>query len=203
MIKLILKFFITCSIIFAGTSQAGPITTDLTDDFYFSYKGIDYAWASSVNSQRVYMTSSFEPNILLDPKTHKGWDFATPEQLVMLTADFTGVELLEKFTRADQSFKHAFEYWNTFIDGVVSGIGTDNMLFKEIRSQWSWVIPNGEVFDDLSLTEKFTQHLEIQNTNFTDYETFYVRPTPVPEPSTLMIFSLGLITLVSKKKVFN
>jgi len=42
-------------------------------------------------------------------------------------------------------------------------------------------------------------------------ETFYIRKTvnltngttPVPEPSTLLIFSLGLIALASKKRLFS
>jgi hypothetical protein len=38
---------------------------------------------------------------------------------------------------------------------------------------------------------------------FNLFDTFYVRPSQVPEPSTLMIFALGLIALVSKKRLFS
>ena len=202
MIKFLLKLSIICSFAFSAISHSALITSDLTEDYYFSYQGFDFAWASSANSERTYL-AGLDSNTLLAADFHDGWEFAAPETLGLLTSNFTGTELLEKFTRSDGSYKHAFEFWNTHFDEVVPDVGTDNIIAKDIKSDWSWSIPDGEVFDELSDMEKFFQHLEIQNTDGTAYDTFYVRKTPVPEPSTLLIFAIALIALASKKRLFS
>jgi hypothetical protein len=206
MIKFFLNSILVCSFFFASISQATLITSDLTEDSYITYKGIDFAWASRINAEKFYVNSS-SYNELLDPTIHVGWDFATLAQLDMLT-DLSGKELLKLFTRQDGTYIDAFEYWNTVYEEATD---TNNILAREIKSHWSWSSPKNEVYDDLSSAEKMQQFLEIANTQLTDYETFYVRVSvvqggntnPVPEPSTLMIFALGLIALASKKKLFS
>lgn len=207
MTKLLYKLCFICSLLFVTTTQATLITTELAEDAYITYQGIDFAWASMVNSEKFYVGVDSH-NELLKPTDHEGWDYATDEQLGLLTA-LSGADLLALFTREDGSYIHAFEYWNTVYDQVND---TANILAGEIRSQWSWTAPEGEIYDDLTSLEKTLQFLEIANTPLTDFETIYVRASqgednnpvqPIPEPSTLLIFSLAIIALASRKKLFN
>jgi hypothetical protein len=85
---------------------------------------------------------------------------------------------------------------------VLSTLDIEN---KHIRSKWSWSVP---VNDDIALTDdlddKKAQRSEIIGIDTADYTPFYIRQTlitQVPEPSTLLIFSLGRIALASKKRL--
>jgi hypothetical protein len=221
MIKLFIKLCFACSILLTSIAQSTilPINTnDLTLDDYivYNYEGVDYdiTWASSVNSERWY-DSSYNYNTLLGPSIRQGWSFAGENNIPSLTnifANLSGDEILAQFTD-NGSFVHSFAHWNTVFTEVDSTVfagitlGTLDIKNKNIRSQWSWEVP---VNDDIALTDnlddKKAQRSEIIGLNTTDYATFYIRQTattPVPEPSTLMVFALGLIALVSKKKLFS
>ncbi|PCI56407.1 MAG: hypothetical protein COB45_05225 [Gammaproteobacteria bacterium] len=206
MIKLFIKVNIVLCFFISSFAYAALITTplvaetDTTRGNYITYQGLDIAWASSVNSERMYLSLD-EFNALLAPSTHTGWGFATTEQWDIITA-LSGSELLALFTReSDKTLIQAFEYWNTVIDGSTDVFDIANL---QIRSNWSWSVPALEDTDNLTDVQKTAQFNEIISINTSRFDTFYVRQTmstPVPEPTTLMIFSLGLIALVSRKKL--
>ena len=174
MIKLILKFSIICSFVFSGLSQAGVITTDLTEDNYIVHEdsGLDIAWVSPISFNFYYENELFSPDALhLDG----GWRYATDEELIVISSltleDFIGYN-----AQNEMFYKHAVEYWNT----VETGIDIDDFEAGKINSNW-----------EASGTAKW------------DYETFYVRATDVPEPSTLFIFAIALIAIAGRKKLLN
>jgi hypothetical protein len=155
-----------------------------------------------------------------------GWHFAEENVLsTSLLSTFTtpnGVglfpDLLSLFTiTGSNDYINAFGFWNSHTSDV-----SDFNIIKanKIRSLWHWSVANDiavglEEKDDLStmnFTEKVNQHSRITSSgSLVNYDTFYFRvhdvqtgnTTSVPEPSTLMIFSLGLIALVSKKRLFS
>lgn len=221
MIKLFIKLSLVCSLFFTSVSQATllPVNSNeltLNDYIVYNYGGIDYdiTWASSVNSERWY-DRNYNYNTLLGPTIRQGWGFAGENGIPSLTDFFgnlSGGELLSQFTH-NGSYIDSFAYWNTVFTEVDTTVfmgevlGTLDIKNNHIRSQWSWSVP---IDDDIALTDdlddKKAQRGEIIGINTSDYATFYIRKTvttPVPEPSTLMIFALALIALVSKKKLFN
>ncbi|MBL4822841.1 MAG: PEP-CTERM sorting domain-containing protein [Colwellia sp.] len=209
MIKLFIKVNIVLCFLIASFAHATLITTplvaetDTTQGNYITYQGIDIAWASNVNSERWYLSLA-EYNTLLEPSTHTGWGFATTGQWDIITA-LSGSELLALFTReSDGTLIQAFEYWNTVYDGDSNT--TDVLSGSSISSDWSWSVPALEDTNNLTDAQKTDQHNEIVSIGASAYDTFYFRKTvttPVPEPSTLMIFVLGIIALVSKKRLFS
>lgn len=166
-------------------SSASLITNDLTEDSFYTYAELDWAWVSPVNIQFIgcsnlvlnpdlYLTSVYSDpnnscdNQLLDPSFHAGWRFATDDELQILKNEIS----LSNFIRADFSFINATMYWNTSFTHV----DYVDFMNGNFSSQWG-------------------------NSTF---ETFYVRDAKtVPEPTTLMIFALGLITLAVRKKYKN
>ena len=196
----------------------------IKDVNYITYQGVDFAWASSVNSERWFFNFEYDYNTFLKPKTQAGWDFASDDELSLLTA-LTRSELLALFTLDNQSLIHAFAFWNDiFTEATVTdgfnchdplGIIKD-LCATQIRSQWSWTVPDTDNFDSLTASQRVTEG-KLQEKSMSEsprtpsYDTFYVRTslgqgngnTPIPEPSTLMIFALGLIALAGKKKLFN
>lgn len=150
-------------LLLAFNSSAALINTDLTEDDFISYQGIDWAWASPVNIQ---IWGSNENELML-PEFHSGWRFATLNELNILKTDLG----LAAFMRLDGSYIQAVRYWNTTFTHVDSG----DFFSGYISSQWG----SGS------------------------YETFYVRESiPVPEPTTLLIFAMGLIGLGLRKRTF-
>jgi hypothetical protein len=216
MIKLFIKVSFTVCFLFIGASQATilPLNVgDLTTDDYIVYNkgGVNYdiAWASQVNSEVWFVDIDYNYNVLFTADYHAGWSFAGENGIPTIDEIFlgiTGAELLAEFTRNGE-FVHAFEYWNSFFDTPEHGFNLSN---KEIASAWDWSIPLGIDIDALSLSDKEDLDFEITDLD-TGYDTFYIRfsqvqgngSTPVPEPSTLVIFTLGLIALVSKNKLFS
>jgi len=181
MIKLLLKIYIISLLFVVSSAQATLITGSLTEDNYISYKGIDFAWVSPVSYQFYYQNELFAPDAL---RVADGWRYATDEELTIIMQELT----LDDFTAYDQFnvkyYIQAVEYWNT----ELTNIDIDDFELGKINSNW-----------------------EISGTLKWDFETFYVRSsnvgnngsTPVPEPSTLMIFALGLIALACKKRLFK
>jgi len=156
---------------------------DAIDPVYVSYANLDWAWVSPVN---------------------------------------------EQFWGCQAEIDNADEYLIT----VLSNSGCDNQLLApEYREGWRYAtdIELDIIYNQLGILAFMpTQNSLIQaasywNTSFThvdmnDFlsasisgewgngfnETFYVRDSKsVPEPSTLLIFALGLIALASKKKLFS
>lgn len=206
MIKFILKNLLTVAFIVSAflsqTAQATLIQSNITSDSYITYNGIDIAWASKVNSERYYISLD-EVNVLLTPDVQNGWVYGSTEQLLMLTS-LSGNDLLALFTRNDGSYINAFEYWNTIYSGVDN---TNDVLAGQIRSEWVWSIPLNDDLASKTDSEKGLQAYEITNTTGSAYDTFYFRVansnnsgTPVPEPSTLLIFAMGLLALTFKAR---
>ena len=215
MIKLFIKISLVVFSLFVGASQATIIplnVNDLSTNDYivYNYNGVDYdvAWASKVNSERWYFDNTF--NTLFAPTYHSGWEYAAlnaTNNSLEIFSDLSGVEILALFTDEDDNFIQAFEYWNTEFS---SSVETANILIPQIRSEWaiSWADyttkPEYALFAAISDTY-------INNITAASYDTFYIRPslvqdndpTSVPEPSTLMIFALGIIALASKKRLFS
>lgn len=198
-----LSRFIICIILSCVSlySQASIITTPLPESSFITYNGIDWAWASpvsiqfdqcnaSINNSEAYLTSVMDdPNIscvnqLLAPSFHDGWDFfdGTREQLLAAMPD------LSLFEDNNGGYINAFDYWNTGYS--FSNTGGINPFFVELGyvvSDWTtdaWIADINNVFY---------------------YNVLYVRThqdvQSVPEPTTLLIFSLGLIALVTRKKM--
>tara|TARA_R110001583_G_scaffold112288_2_gene261642 strand:- start:191 stop:856 length:666 start_codon:yes stop_codon:yes gene_type:complete len=221
MIKLFIKLSLVFYILLTSIAQATllPINyNELTSNDYivYNYGGIDYdiTWASSENSERWY-DRNYNYNTLLGPTIRQGWSFAGVNDIPSLTNIFTGLsgsDILSQFTR-NGNFIHSFSYWNTVFTEVDTTIfmgevlGTLDIKSKHIRSQWSWSVPiNDDIASTDDLDDKKAQRTEIIGIDTSDYATFYIRKTatkPVPEPSTLMIFALGLIALASKKRLFS
>jgi len=178
MIKFIHKFLVVLSFITAGVANAGLITTDLTEDNYVTIGELDWAWASSVN------VSEWNGNILKAPTLHEGWRYAKPEELTLfiLNRDIT----LFQYTDKDENvaYKHALSFWNTKIERLVikSGFGSSSTDIDNFN--------NGHI----------NSKVVADNNNKWYYETFYVRNTQVPEPSTIMIFAIALIALSMRKR---
>ncbi len=219
MIKLFIKVSLALSLLFAGVSQATILplnVNDLTSDDYivYNYDGVDYdiAWVSDVSSEIWFIDSDYNYNLLFEADYHSGWNFAGENGIPTIDdifSDISGEQLLAKFKREGQ-FVQAFEYWNSVFNTVLDD--GDNLNNKEISSMWNWNIPLDMDIEALSPIEKEDLDFEISDSDQnTFYDTFYFRAsvaqtddsTPVPEPSTLMIFALGLIALASKKRLFS
>lgn len=208
MIKLFIKINLVLSLFIAGLAQATLISLDvkeLSDDSYIEYNhnGViyDIAWASTVNTQKYYdFDNGTNVNILYKPGIRTDWNFANEAQLTLLKSLAVSGELLTMLTRDDNTYRHAFEYWNDYYSAPVD---TGNVSAGNVASAWVWSFPAGTPTAD-NLLEAF----EIGGVTGSFFDTFYFRvqdnsSTPVPEPSTLMIFALGIIALASKKQIFS
>ena len=203
MIKLFIKLFFVFSLVFSTISQATLVTTNLSSEDYilFDYNGISYdvAWASKVNSERWYFGSTF--NTLYSPTIQTGWEYASlnaTNNSLEIFSDLSGVEILALFTDDNNSYIQAFEYWNS---EFTSSIETANILSPQIRSEWT--ITWEQYKTNYKGVDLYSREQDINNMAGAAYDTFYIRPSQIPEPSTLMIFALGLIVLVSTKKLFS
>lgn len=208
MIKLFTKISIVLSFFIASFAQAGLISLDVKDlsnDSYIEYdhNGViyDIAWASTVNTQKYYdFDNGFNVNILYTPSIRTGWDFANEAQLTLLKSLAVSGELLTLLTRDDNSFRHAFEYWN---DYYMAPVDTANVSAGNVASTWAWRFPA-----DTLTPDDLTEAMEIGSVTGSFFDTFYFRvqdnsTTSVPEPSTLLIFSLGIFALASRKKLLR
>ena len=193
-----IKFFVSSLIFFIfvsffSLSQASPITnltaqnlidrdyTNAEDQLsanllgvnYITYKGYDWAWASYVNVENFDVN-----NTLYAPQLQKNWGFATGDLFNVLINDLT----IDDFKKSTGEYIHAAQFFNSDFHEVNTQF--TEFIFSEsmVRSEWY----GGDYSEERA-----------------QYNTFYVRPSQVPEPSTLMIFALGLIALVSKKRLFS
>ena len=141
---------------------------------YINYKGYDWAWVSPVNLE------SFGGNTLYAPELQKNWKFADQTLLNILKTELT----LADFTTDNGDTIHSAQFFNSEFDYV------DETNFNSGLVSSEWTAPDAFMVGF-----------------FGGFETFYVRKTTdspsIPEPSTLIIFALGLIALVSKKRLFS
>ena len=151
---------------------------------------IDWAWASSSNVEYIYVTEFVNgqevqvlDNHFFAPETILGWRLASTSEFNY----FLNNIFLSDFTKADGSFITAHSFWNT----NDTAPNSDDFNLRDITSTWV----ENSVLD-------FNRGLMPDNYWF---DTFYVRThqdvQSVPEPTTLLIFSLGLIALVTRKKM--
>ncbi|MFT5760681.1 MAG: hypothetical protein ACI9LM_005468 [Alteromonadaceae bacterium] len=191
MIKLIVGTLLSFIFIsFVSLSQAAPITNlfdiNLSDRDYANAEDQLSASLLGVNyiNYNGYDWAWASPvnveffnsngNILYAPELQKNWQFADEFLLNILRTELTVAD----FTTTTGDTIQAAQFFNSVY------VTVNRNQFSSVSSRF--VDPN---IPFASL--------------FATYETFYVRPSQVPEPSTLMIFALGLITLVSKKRLFS
>jgi hypothetical protein len=177
------------TVIFYCISQqaiASIITADLPENTYITYGGYDWTWASPVSvtnySYDFFNGIELVPveNYFADPTAHQGWMFISDE----LSALFENLTL-EDFTDTNDDIIHSFSYWNSIFSNVseLSISDFDNILQGSIRN-----FGDGEYYNLIMLEDGNRRE---------DYETFYVRVAvnSIPEPLTIIIFTLGLIIL--------
>lgn len=168
MMKSTLKLLIPTLMLLASSAFADIIKTDLTENDYITYQGIDWTWASPVN------VSSFYNNELKAPTFHTGWRYATQEELDILRLELT----LANFTRIDASgaayYVESVQYWNT----VLSDVDSEDFVSKKINSE---------------LAPNFKKPTEWDFETFYVRVTPPAQPITVPEPTTLLIFGATLI----------
>jgi len=177
MIKFIYVFLIAVTVFISNVSHAGIISAgvDLSDDAYTTVDGLDWTWASSINvgsrDNNIFEEASF--------RGHFGWRTLSPEELITLKNDLT---IIDHFTNIDGSIVQSLQYWNTDLTVLIPD---DLQNFRDD-------LIKGAI--DNSIPSSISQW---------HYETFYVRNTPseVPEPSTIMMFTIALITLSMRKRL--
>jgi len=206
MIKLFIKLSLVFSILLTSIAKATllPIPDNLTSNDYIvhNFNGINYdiAWASKVNSERWYFDSEF--NTLFAPEIRTGWGYAdlnSQTGTLDVFSDLSGSEILALFTDSNDEYIQAFEYWNSEFSSTDEI--ADILAPSRIRSEW--VLTWDEYNSDYMGVHPYLNESHINNIPSASYDTFYIRVSQVPEPSTLMIFSLGLIALASKKRLFS
>jgi hypothetical protein len=146
---------------------------------YITRDGYDWVWASSVNVE------NFDgQNTLHAPQLQKNWQFATGDFFDVLIDDLTIMD----FTNGDGEYIHAAQFFNSNFDEIADTFSPFIFTLDFVSSEF--------------YTFAF-------NDDEASYDTFYVRDSNlrpslvVPEPTTLMIFTLGLIALVSKKRLLS
>ena len=174
MIKLIKKFIFPLFFLISSSASAGLITTELTEDTYISYEGYEWTWASPVNGQTYNNGSGLGTNTLEAPDAFgRDWMFIEGVDLELLFTALT----IDMFKNADGSLITSVLYWNS----LYTEIDMIEANFDLRSSVWN-VIPIGF---------------------FDQQDTFYVRIAQVPEPSTLLIFAIALITLSLRKRAIK
>jgi hypothetical protein len=220
MIKLILKLCFICSFIFVTTFvQAGIIPVDITtitadlapintgpvsQDSYITYddpntgKSWDIAWASDVNSE-LYFDVNNTYNTLFSANTQIGWTtMPVINGRLEIFSGWSNPDILELFrVGTSDIFTNAFEYWNSLYD---TPFDVNDALTRGMRSEMTLTL--NDFIDPTAIN--YTPDQGSYNA-LTVNNTFYFRDATVsvPEPSTLMIFALGLIALASKKRLFS
>jgi len=227
MIKLFLKLcslYIFLMPFYANASllvDCDSVANDTCSYITYEYQSVEYdiAWASSVNSERWYFKANgvLGFNELYNPTIHSGWNYAGKSGLPELLDIFSSEDEILSLFKLNGLYIHAFDYWNsafvtvdTSLNNLNNISGEEDLINKNIKSALSWS-GAAKSFDAMTLEEKGAEINAIMSASGSSYDTFYVRerpnleqePKPVPEPSTLMIFALGLIALASKKRLFK
>lgn len=190
MINSSLKFISVLCFLLTSSAFAGYIATDLTEDTYITYKGYDWTWASSVNvtnyEKSDFFTGEVVSNTFENASVHSGWmSFTTGSDLDTIFQELT----LSNFLRGDVAIQ-SFAYWNSYFDEVDSVFQVGHVNFNALE----FGLRSG---------------LKDDTGSFENNETFYVRAslspsqpaTPVPEPTTLFIFGIGLVGFAFRQKI--
>ncbi|WDD98179.1 PEP-CTERM sorting domain-containing protein [Thalassomonas actiniarum] len=177
MMKLIINFLLLISLFTLIPARAALITSDLSADAYIAYQGMDWAWASPDNIQFQGCSGPADAENYLAHVYDNAGDVCSNQ---LMAPEFhenwryaTASELdmllndigLSAFVASNGSLIQAAAYWNT----AYTTVDYRNFLSGYVASEWG----------------------------STGYETFYVRDheTLVPEPSTLLLFSLMICLL--------
>jgi len=189
----------------SGDYSVDKLTADLLNVNFIEFGGYDWAWASPVHSEE------WGTNTLYQPDLHSGWKYASFDELMDFRIFFmeNGLDLF-KLKNAEgenviidgqQQYIQAVSFWNDSFDNILleetvegpdgemianPNLSTDNFLNGFIAS---------DPADDVKYDTDIFGELD-------HWETFYVRDVedrpdaePVPEPTTLLIFAIGLIAL--------
>jgi hypothetical protein len=206
-----------------------PLTSQLPEDTYVSYGGYDWTWASPYNVQFfncsmavkndqfftdhetvIYDNSGNEcglgANQLLAPSFHEGWSFfeslfaaellSNPVTLEDYLFSLTGKDVYDVFTDSNGNLINSFEYWNT----------NNNLTApydQDFESDWT---NNERFYKEIVVNSPTTMFFSLLSSNSTSFplvNTVYVRKStssqPIPEPSTLLIIAVGLLTISLRK----
>ena len=207
MLRFISYLLISFSLLFSLNVQATIISSD--DYLHYDSDGdgvadIDIVWASSIAFQffgcsapipspenylsKVYGLEAGEDvkcvNQLLAPEyANDGWMFI--EQIDGVDIDLVSTLFKQGLFADNQGgFKNGFEYWNTDA-GAIASVNPFGMRFIS-----DWTILGQAGSDPFLQDPRFYSNV------------FYARESqPVPEPSTLMVFALGLLGLTLRKRI--
>lgn len=184
-----LKVVIFCLVVLSSFfSHATLISSsvdidDAIDPAYVSYASLDWAWVSPVNEQ----FWGCQANI------------ANAENYLVTVLNDSGCDnqLLAPEYREGWRYATSVELDMVYNQlGILAFMPTQNTLIQA-ASYWNTNFTHVDINDFLSarINSEWGNGFN---------ETFYVRDSnPVPEPSTLLIFAMGLIALASKKKLFS
>ncbi|WP_448565571.1 hypothetical protein [Thalassotalea ganghwensis] len=172
------------------------IYSDLTEDDYVVIGDYEWAWASPVNTETRGL------NTLYAPEFHEGWGYANDEQLQLLkdalSADIAEDGQFDLFTRQTDNgieYIHAFEYWNTFYSTVDDVSDISQRIVRSVWAENAGLSP-----DDFNNSFDYSMAYSMM----IQAETFYVRPhaasASIPEPTSILIFALGLLLLSVRDK---
>jgi len=216
---------------FAGLISSSLDSADTP--VFISYNGYDLTWASSFNIQFYGegCTDSLYPNLstngqaqpnaqwvnnddnecnqLMSADYHQGWQFfetLNAQDNIAADLDAFLIEIIEDrfkvtydvstpimaaFQDLSGNLIQSFDYWNTG-----SGASHNEDAFFNVASDWTEQTTNiANVFQGIDM-RLATSTVYIRKQGGVD-------PKPVPEPSTLLTFAIGLIALASKKRLIK
>jgi hypothetical protein len=205
--RYLIVLLLSCLSILSGTSRASIIpvenyiTYDQNNDGVADY---DIVWVSSwafqfygcntsggsIPNQENYLTELYSGSVVCENQMfapdylNDGWMFF--EQIDGLDVSLV-VDLFNdaKFNDlSDSGYINAFSYWNTTTDLTAMIAQINSFSFSAI-SDWTQLSPIGA--NPFQTGDEYYSNV------------FYVRESqPVPEPSTLLIFAIGLIGLAAR-----
>jgi len=181
------------------------LTMDLLGTNFIEWSGLDWAWASPVHQN----SSSWSNNHLYGADLQLNWRYASTVELQLLRnhVSSNGLGIFELQNNGVlvkengvQQYVQAVSYWNTLFDNLLLAEGSTNISSDNLLDGFIASDPN----DDFALS--FGGLFEVDY-----FETFYVRDIanrpssagpslPVPEPVTLMLFIMGLLTLLVRTR---
>jgi len=160
---------------------------DASYQAYVVFDDRDWAWVSPVNVQFYDCSEEID----------------SPESYLTTVLDNSGCvnQLLAPQYREGWRFATESELDTIFnVLTLTSFYDFDNDMFIQATEYWNTSFINIDYlnFQSNKISGNWGDNKE--------FETFYIRDhnsQPVPEPSTLLIFSLGLIALTNRNKLFN